>query len=122
MLIGRNLKKVLRGNFKDGKYTFFKTPHLFIENISGRVPTVAHWIKNLTAVALVTAEVQVQSLAWCSEEKDPALQQLQCMSQLQLRLSSCPGTYKCQGTSKKEKRKKKKKTHMVNYMVLCESC
>ena len=40
-------------------------------------PTVAQWIKNLTAVAQVTAEAQVQSPAWHSEFKDPALPQLQ---------------------------------------------
>ena len=28
------------------------------------VPTVSQWVKNLTAVAWFSAEVQVQSLAW----------------------------------------------------------
>ena len=37
------------------------------------VPAMAHWVKNLTAVAWVTAEVRVQSLARCSGLKDLAL-------------------------------------------------
>ena len=35
------------------------------------------WVKNLTAVALVAAEVQVQSLARCGGLEDPALLRLQ---------------------------------------------
>ena len=37
---------------------------------------MAQWIKNLKAAAQVSAGVQVQSLAPCSELKDSALQQL----------------------------------------------
>ena len=37
------------------------------------VPTIAQWVKNLTAVAQVTAEVQVQSLVWHSGLKDVVL-------------------------------------------------
>ena len=40
------------------------------------VPTVVQWIKNLTAVAQVAVEAWVQSLAWHSGLKEPALQQL----------------------------------------------
>ena len=29
-----------------------------------RIPTVAQWVKNLTAVVLVALEVQVKLLAW----------------------------------------------------------
>ena len=35
-------------------------------------PTVVQWVKNLTTVVQVAAEVWVQSLAWCSGLKDPA--------------------------------------------------
>ena len=37
---------------------------------------MAQWVKNLIAVAWVTVEVQVQSLAWWSGLKDPVLLQL----------------------------------------------
>ena len=37
------------------------------------VPHEAQQVKNLTAVAWITAETWVRSLAWCSELKDPAL-------------------------------------------------
>ena len=40
------------------------------------VAPVAQWVKNLTAVARVAAEVRVQSLAWRSGEKDLAALQL----------------------------------------------
>ena len=37
---------------------------------------MAQWVRNPAAVALVTEEAQVQSLAGCSRLKDPALLQL----------------------------------------------
>ena len=40
------------------------------------VPTVSQWVKNLTVVAWVTAEVWVWSLGWRSGVKDPVLPQL----------------------------------------------
>ena len=40
------------------------------------VPVVVQWVKNLTAAAQVTAEVQVDPPAWHSGLKDPALWQL----------------------------------------------
>ena len=40
----------------------------------GGVPAVAQWVKNLTAAAQVSAEAQVQSLAWHSGLKDPKKQ------------------------------------------------
>ena len=39
-------------------------------------PSVAWWVKNLTAVTQVAVEVQVCSPAWYSGLKDPALPQL----------------------------------------------
>ena len=51
------------------------------------VPTMAKWVKNLTSVARVMVEVQVQSLALISELKEPSL------SQLQLRFNSWPGNF-----------------------------
>ena len=45
-----------------------------------------HWLKNLIAVAWVTAEVPIQSLAWGSRLKDLA------SPQLWLRFSPWPGT------------------------------
>ena len=50
-----------------------------------RVPNVAQWVKNLTAVAQVTAEARVRSLAGHSVLKDPGLPQL-----WQLRFSPWP--------------------------------
>ena len=41
------------------------------------VPTLAQWVKNLTAGAWVTAEVHVQTPTWHSGIKDPALPQCQ---------------------------------------------
>ena len=55
------------------------------------VLAVVQWAKNLTAVARVTVEVQVQSLAQCSGFKDSVLPQLWCKSQLQLRFNPRPG-------------------------------
>ena len=52
-----------------------KCPDRDTDLTSVGVPTVAQWVKNLTAVAWVTVEVQVQS-SWCSGLEDPALQQL----------------------------------------------
>ena len=52
------------------------------------VPTVARWVKNPTAVALVTAEAWVQSPALCSELKNPLLRQLQ------LTFSPWPGHFR----------------------------
>ena len=63
------------------------------------VPTMAQWVKNLTAVAQVTTEVQVQSLAQCSEWKNLVL------PHLQLRFNPCPRTF----TDEAIKWKKKKK-------------
>jgi len=44
------------------------------------VPSVVQWVKNLTAAARVAVVAQVQSPAWLSGLKDPALWQLwRCM-------------------------------------------
>ena len=45
---------------------------------------MAQWVKNPTAVALVTSEVQVQLPTWCNGLKDLALPQLWCRSRLWL--------------------------------------
>ena len=52
---------------------------------------MVQWVKNQTAAAWVSAEVQVQSLTWDSELKDPVLPQLWQRSQLQLRFNPWPG-------------------------------
>ena len=54
---------------------------------------MAQWVKNLTTVAQITAEVRVQSPVWCSGLKDLALPQLQHRSQLQLEFSPWPGNF-----------------------------
>ena len=41
------------------------------------VPAMVQWVKNLTVVSWVAAEVWVQSLAWCSGLKALAFMQLQ---------------------------------------------
>ena len=51
---------------------------------------MAQWVKNLTAVAQVPAEVRVPSLAQRSRLKDPVLLQLWCRSQLWLGFSTWP--------------------------------
>ena len=57
------------------------------------VPTMAQWVKNLTAVAWVTVEVQVQSPAHCSGLKDLALPQLWHRWQLQLKFNPEPENF-----------------------------
>ena len=37
---------------------------MFFKNLG--VPAMAQWVRNLTAAALVTVEVHIQSLAWYS--------------------------------------------------------
>ena len=58
-----------------------------------RVPTMAQWVKNPTAVSKVAAEVWVLSPTWHSGLKDPALLWLQCRLQLWLGLSPWPGNF-----------------------------
>ena len=48
-----------------------------VKEIAEGVLAVAQWVKNLTAVARVATEAQVQTSAWCSGLKDPAFPQLQ---------------------------------------------
>ena len=55
-----------------------------VKNLIKGVPAVACWVKNLPAVAPVTVEAQVSSLARLSGLKDPALPRLWCRSQLWL--------------------------------------
>ena len=57
------------------------------------VPDVAQWVKNPTAMAQVTAEVQAQAPAQCSGLEDLALPQLQCRLQLWLRFHPWPGNF-----------------------------
>ena len=57
------------------------------------VPAMVQWVKNLTAVARVAAEVQVPSPAWCSGLKNLVLPQLCCRSQLQLGFDLWPGNF-----------------------------
>ena len=57
---------------------------------------MVQWVKNLTAVARVTAEVQVQPSAWCSGLKDPACHS--CGSDSVTGL----GTYICCGHKEKK--------------------
>ena len=54
---------------------------------------MAQWVKNPTAVAQVSTEAQVQSLAWHSGLKDLELLQLHHRSQLWLRFSPWPWNF-----------------------------
>ena len=54
---------------------------------------MAQWFKNPTAVAQVSTEAQVQSLARNSGLKGPVLLQLQHRSQQQLRFSPWHGNF-----------------------------
>ena len=58
-----------------------------LKSQKGDFSPLVQWVKNLTAAALVTVEVQVQSLACCRGLKDLALLQLWHRSQLWLRFS-----------------------------------
>ena len=72
---------------------------------------MAHWAKNLTAMAQVVAEAGVQSLAQCSGLKDLVLPQLQHRLQLAW-IQSLAWELPCaMGAAilKKKKKKKKKK-------------
>ena len=54
---------------------------------------MVQWTKNPTAVAWVTADMQVQSPAQSSGLKDPVLPQLQCRSKLQLKFNPRPRNF-----------------------------
>ena len=54
---------------------------------------MAQWVKNLTAAAQVAAKACIQSLAWSSRLKDPALLQLEHRSQLWLKFSPWPRNF-----------------------------
>ena len=62
----------------------------------GEVPTVAQWVKNLTAAAQVAAESQVPPLT----VQDPAL------PQLKLRFSPWPRNFHMLQVQQKKKKKK----------------
>ena len=51
------------------------------------------WVKNMTAVAWVTAEAQVGALAWGSGLKGPALPQMWRRSQLLLGFNAWNGNF-----------------------------
>ena len=67
-------------------------PH-YLKRFVFRVPAAAKWVKNLTAVAQVTVEVQVQSPAWCTGLTNLALLHLQHMLHLRLRFNLWPGNF-----------------------------
>ena len=56
-------------------------------NFKKRAPAMVQWVKNPTAVALVSAEAQVWSPAPQSGLKDVSLLQVRCRSQLWLRFN-----------------------------------
>ena len=58
---------------------------------------MVQWVKNLTAVAQVALEAQVQSPAQHGELKDLALPQLWHRLQLRLRFNPWSRTSKCHG-------------------------
>ena len=66
-------------------------PNILFIKIYIRLPTVAEWVKNLTAVAQVTVKEQIQFQAWYSWLKDPSLLlQLWYRLQLWLRFNPWP--------------------------------
>ena len=65
---------------------------------------MVRWVKNLTAVAWVGVDVQVQSPVWCSRLKDPLLPKLFCRSQLQLGFNPGPGHFHLLWPFKKKKK------------------
>ena len=70
---------------------------------------MVQWVKNLTAVTLVAAEAQVQSLAGCSGLKDPiaaAATQVTYVAQIQFLAQELPYAA---GAAIKWKKKKEKK-------------
>ena len=66
---------------------------------------MAQWVKNLTAVARVDAEVPVQSLAREGGLKNLVLPQLSCRLQLWLRFSPWPRNFHMLWAQPKQKRK-----------------
>ena len=82
---------------------------------------MADWVKNPIAVAQLAVEVWVQSLAWCSELKDPVLLWLLtttawiwCLAQ---ELPHATGTAK----KKKKKAKTKKNKDVLLLKMSCTS-
>ena len=65
------------------------------------------WVKNLTEVAQVAVEAQIQSLVQYSGLKDPALPQLQHRLKLQLGSDPWLGNSTCCGVATKRKKKDK---------------
>ena len=59
------------------------------------IPAVVQWVKNLTAVAWVAAEVGVPSPVQCSGLKDPGLLQLQHSHSCGLDSVPSPGISTC---------------------------
>ena len=81
---------------------------------------MAQWVKTLTAVVWVAAEVQVQSLLlWHSGLKDPALPQLwlRLRSQLWLELNPWPRNFHMPWVQPKKKKKKKDRCKGVIVMM-----
>ena len=72
-----------------------------------RVPSVAQWVKNLTAAAQVAVEARVRSLAWHDGLKDLVFLQLQGQWQLWLRFTSWPGNFHIPWVQPFKKKKKK---------------
>ena len=67
---------------------------------------MVQWVKNLTAVAQVTTEAWVQSLAQHSGLKDLELSELRIGHSCSLDSLSGPGTSKCHGCGHLKKKKR----------------
>ena len=104
----QNMQRIHTTQFHIQNKTNKQTKRSKIQTLIG-VPAMEQWVKNLSAVAEVTVEVQVWSLALSSGLKDPTVPQPQlgCSSSLDSVLGL--GTSICRKCSHKKKKKKKPK-------------
>ena len=78
------------------------------------IPTVMKWVKNPTAVAQVTGEVQVQSLALRSRLKDLVLLLLQYRALLWLEFDLWLRNFQMPWVQPLKKKKKKDNNNEIN--------
>ena len=82
---------------------------------------MAHWVKNLTAVAQVSAEVRVHSLAHYSRLKGIAAATAKVTAVAQLRFSPWPDNFHMPQVQPKKKKKKKRMTKRLLWVTKIKS-
>ena len=84
------------------------------------VPTMAQWVKNLTAAARVPLKAQVRFPTWGSGLKDLALLQLRCRSQLWLGFNPWPRNFHMPRVQSLKNNNNKKITFIDSYEMLLQ--